>query len=287
MLPKTTLWAAALALLLISPLSAADKLAPDKSAYTLANRTPETQLRELNTDRPDLTESPYTVDAGWWQLEMDIVSYTRDHDTARGADVKASALSFANLNLKVGLTSAIDLQTVFAPSTRVKAHDRIAGTQSSISGFGDITSRLKINFRGNDGGESAFGLMPFVKWPTNQHGLGNRSVEGGLIFPCAFELPNGWDLGAMTELDLVRNDTDHGYTTEWVNSVTLGHDLAGKLGVYIELATILKSGADVASFDCGLTYGVGKHVQFDLGANFGLTGAADDLAVFTGLSIRF
>lgn len=287
MLPKTTLWTAALALLLFTTSSAADKPAPDKSAYTAFNRTPESQLRELNTDRPDLTESPYTVDAGWWQLEMDIFSYTCDHDTAGGADVKASALSFANLNLKIGLTSAIDLQTVFAPYTRVKVHDRISGGRATVSGFGDITSRLKINFWGNDGGDSAFGLMPYVKWPTNQHGLGNKSVEGGLILPYAHSLPNGWDLGIMTKLDLVRNDADTGYTTEWVNSITFGHDIAGKLGGYVELAAIRKSGPAVVTFDCGLTCGIGKHVQFDLGANFGLTRAADDLTVFTGLSLRF
>ena len=287
MSPKTTSGSAALAVLLATMSFAADQPAPDKSAYKAFNRTPESQLRELNTDRPDLTESPYTVNTGWWQLEMDIFSYTRDHDTAGGADVKASALSLANINLKVGLTSTIDLQTVFSPYTRVKVNDRISGARTSVSGFGDITSRLKINFWGNDGGESAFGLMPFVKWPTNQHGLGNKSVEGGLIVPYARALPGGWDLGAMTELDLVRNGADTGYTTEWVNSVTVGHDIAGKLGGYVELATIRKSGPDVVSFDCGLTYGIGKHVQFDLGANVGLTRAADDLNVFTGLSVRF
>ena len=287
MFPRTTHWAAAVTPLLFSITFASDQPAVDKSAYTAFARTPEAQLRELNTDRPDLTESPYTVDAGWWQLEMDLVSYTRDHDTAGGADVKASALSLANINLKVGLTSAIDLQTVFSPYTRIKATDRVSGARSSVSGFGDITSRLKINFWGNDGGESAFGLMPFVKWPTNQHGLGNKSVEGGLIVPYAHALPAGWDLGAMTELDLVRNDTDTGYTTEWVNSVTVGHEIAGKLGGYVELACVRRSGPTVVSFDCGLTYGIGKHLQFDLGANLGLTRAADDLNVFTGLSLRF
>ena len=62
---KSTLMAAGVAL----PLFCLAAPTPDKSAYSFFNRTPETQLRELVTDRPDLTESPYTVDAGWWQLE--------------------------------------------------------------------------------------------------------------------------------------------------------------------------------------------------------------------------
>lgn len=261
--------------------------AADKSAYSLTNRTPASQLRELSTDRPDLTESPYTVDAGWWQVEMDLAAYTRDRDTANGADVKATALQFANLNVKVGLTSHIDLQTVFEPITRVKVDDRIARTHDKIHGFGDITSRLKINFWGDDDGKTAFALMPFVKWPTSQHGLGNDSVEGGLIAPLAISLPAGWDLGVMTEVDVVRNGADTGYRCDWVNSVTVGHDLAGNVGCYFELATVITEGPEIASFDCGVTYGIGKNVQLDAGANFGLTHAADDLTVFTGVSFRF
>jgi hypothetical protein len=287
MIRHFTLLAAALALPSILVGAADNSPAADKSAYSFFNRTPEAQLRELTTDRPDRTESPYTVDAGWWQLEMDLIAYTRDHDKSGGADVQASALSFANINLKVGLTSSIDLQTVFETYTRVRVHDRISGARTTVSGFGDITSRLKINFWGNDGGDSAFGLMPFVKWPTNQHGLGNKSVEGGLIVPYSHALAGGWDLGAMTEVDIVRNDNDDGYTSEWVNSVTVGHDLTENVGFYVEIASTLTHGADLASFDCGLTYGYSKHVQFDVGANIGLTRATEDLTIFAGLSVRF
>jgi hypothetical protein len=42
----------------------------DKSGYTLFRPTPEALLRELTSDRPDKTESPITVDAGHFQLEM-------------------------------------------------------------------------------------------------------------------------------------------------------------------------------------------------------------------------
>lgn len=284
---RFTLVMGALAAALTTPSQAANEPAPDKSAYTLFNRTPEAHLRELSTDRPDLTESPYTVDAGWWQLESDIVAITRDHEKSAGVDLKATAFSIASINLKVGLTNNIDLQTVIESYTYVKVTDRIGGTSASVSGFGDVTSRLKINFWGNDGGPTAFALMPFVKWPTNTHNLGNNSVEGGLIAPLAFELPGGWGCGVMTELDFVRNETDTGYATDWVNTITFSHDLSEKTGFYVELATTLTRGADLASFDCGLTYGATKHLQFDVGANIGLTRATEDLTVFVGVSARF
>src|SRR5688572_5942243 len=43
---------------------------PHKSHYHLFNPTPRAQMREMSTDRPDQTESPYTVDAGHVQVEM-------------------------------------------------------------------------------------------------------------------------------------------------------------------------------------------------------------------------
>ena len=38
--------------------------------------------------------------------------------------------------------------------------------------------------------------------------------------------------------------------------------------------------------DVGLTYGVTEDLQFDTGANFGITRAADDVNVFAGFSWR-
>ncbi len=49
---------------------------PDKSGYNLFNPVPENLMRELSPDRPDETESPYTVDAGHYQLEMDFANFT-------------------------------------------------------------------------------------------------------------------------------------------------------------------------------------------------------------------
>ncbi len=56
----------------------------DKSHFNLFNPTPRELMRELSTDRPDKTESPYTVDAGRVQVELDLVTYTSD----RGARLR-------------------------------------------------------------------------------------------------------------------------------------------------------------------------------------------------------
>ncbi len=62
---------------------------PDKSRYWLFNPTPENLMRDLTTDRPDMTESPFTVDAGHVQFETNIFGYTRSRPDQDGTISKS------------------------------------------------------------------------------------------------------------------------------------------------------------------------------------------------------
>src|SRR5262245_49939494 len=99
---------------------AAQDAPPDKSGYTLFRPTPPELMREMSTDRPDKTESSHTVDAGHFQVEMDLVSYTHDHDTHNGGDVKTEIFSIAPFNLKVGLLNNLDFQLMFDSFTKLR-----------------------------------------------------------------------------------------------------------------------------------------------------------------------
>src|SRR5882757_9318442 len=81
----------------------------DKSVYNLFNPTPASLMRELTPDRPDKTESPYTVDAGHYQLEMDFANLTLDDSNG----VRTRAWNVAPFNIKIGLLNNVDLQFVF------------------------------------------------------------------------------------------------------------------------------------------------------------------------------
>src|SRR4051794_16404126 len=61
--------------------------AVDKCQYTLFHPTPRHLMRELATDRPDKTETAYSVDAGHFQLEMDLHTYTHDRYNAEHREV--------------------------------------------------------------------------------------------------------------------------------------------------------------------------------------------------------
>jgi hypothetical protein len=270
------------------PPKGAPERAPDKSAYNLFNPTPRALMRELTTDRPDKTESPYTVDAGHFQIEMDLASYTHDRDTANRADLKADSLAVAALNLKAGLLNQVELQLMVDTYTWVRVQDR--GAVARQSGFGDLTTRLKINCWGNDGGTTALALMPFVKFPTSQHDLGNHAVEGGLIVPLAVELPLGWGMGLMTEFDVMQDADGTGRHSEFINSVTFSHDIVGRLSGYLEFYSQVIARHEVpwiGTADFGLTYRLTEDLQLDAGVSLGVTRPAADVNPFLGLSLRF
>lgn len=270
--------------------SATEKSTGHKSAFTLFNPTPTDLMRDLSTDRPDQTESAYTVDAGHFQVEMDLVNYTRSRDTGGGADTRSRAWGFALMNWKVGLLNNADLQLMFDSHTRLRVDDRVSKTTTIASGFSDVTTRLKVNLWGNDGGRTALAVMPFVKWPLPASSLRNGKTEGGLIVPFAIELAEGWGMGMMTELDFVRNGANTGYDREWVNSITVGHDLAEKVGCYFEFFTVTGSARGFkwqGQVDVGFTFALKKNVQLDAGCNFGVTKSAPDYQPFVGIAYRY
>ena len=100
-------------------------------------------MRELSTDRPDQTESPYTVDAGHFQIEMDVANGTIDRDQSNSGDVRSQVWNFGGLNLKAGLFNNVDLQFVLglslylrlSPITRAAFADLAAAMRLSVLRF--------------------------------------------------------------------------------------------------------------------------------------------------------
>lgn len=243
-------------------------------------------MRELTPDRPDKTESPYTVDAGHFQLEMDFANYTTD--TTGG--ITTHAWNAAPINLKAGLLNNVDVQLVYDNYMNVFTRDDRTGVSTRQSGFGDLTMRLKINLWGNDGGTTAFGLLPFVKFPVNTDQLGNNAVEGGIILPLAVKLPHDFDVGMETAFIALQNDGDSDYHADFINSITVDHALIGKLNGYVEFFSDISTqrhAAWVGTVDVGLEYQLGENIQFDCGCNFGITRSADDFNPFAGVTVRF
>jgi hypothetical protein len=259
-----------------------DTLRARKRAYTLFKPVPQALLRPLSTDRPDATESAYSVDAGHFQVETDVLRLGR----ARFEEQQSAQqeLAFNHANLKMGLTHNVDLQVVVESYTVQTEGEGDAGTRRA--GFGDVTVRLKRNLWGNDGGPTAFALMPFVKIPTGR-ASGNGAWEGGIVTPFSVQLPHDFTLGTQLQATLNRDSEAREHFLELAPTLTVGHDLYKTLGGFVEIATAwdTRGRGWSATLNGGPTLRLGENLQLDTGINLALT-KDTPTTYFLGFSFR-
>jgi hypothetical protein len=255
----------------------------DKSQYTLFNPTPIDLRRPYNTDRPSKTDTPYTVDAGVFQIESDVVNWTLDYENG----VRTRTWIVGNSNFKLGLTNWMDLQVFPQFYVNTRTSGPAFGKPVDHDGFGDTTVRLKINLLGNDGGKSAIGFLSSLKIPTNTGDTGNHVWEPGFELPVSYSLPWGFTLFGQTRIDILDKPRSSKMRVQWQNPIGLSRTIVGNLSTYVEFYDAVGSGPWVGTLDTGLIYQVTPNFSIDVDAFFGLTDNAPDYNVFTGFGYRF
>jgi Putative MetA-pathway of phenol degradation len=142
---------------------------------------------------------------------------------------------------------------------------------------------------GPEGGDVQAAIIPYVKAPTGSPGIGDKAVEGGAIAPISFALPRGFTLLFDPEIDILRNANDFGRHTNIQFLGNLSHALTDSVTGYVEHNDTISPNKQ-ASLDLSLTWLAWKKspsLQFDLGANIGLTPATPKLQLYLDVSQRF
>lgn len=288
-LPAGTVAGLALWMALAAPAQAAD----DKSQYTLFNPTPDRLLREFTTDRPDMTESPFTVDAGRVQIGTNLFGHTRSRPDTEGT--VSDSYEFGTTNARVGLTNSAEVNVVWQPHGVVRTRPGDGGETTRQKGVGGLDIRAKYNFWGNDNfekpGDTALGFLPYVTFPTDRgNGISSETVSGGLIVPFAVKLSEKFSLGLNGRLDIVRAEDSTHYHPEYITSASLSYGWTDQLSTYYEIAGRFGTRdprGEIVILATGFAYQVTKNLQLDAGINIGVTNAADRLNPFVGVSMRF
>jgi hypothetical protein len=271
-------------LLILVPVIANAECSP-AGGYDLFNPVPKECMREMSTDRPDFTESAYSVPAGHIQVEANFVNWT--HDSEAGTEQEETILG--GVNFKLGLTDNSDIQFVFDITTIQYLRATEDSPRERQSGFSDLTIRYKHNLFGNDSGNSALALMPYVTMPTGSDAIGQEDFGGGLIVPFNFDISERFAAGLMTQLDYLEDSDLDGHHYEFHNSATVGYSWNDELGTFIEFVSSSSREAGASwqgIFNVGFTYLVAEDVQLDGGMGFGVNKEAPDLNAFWGISFR-
>lgn len=266
--------------------------APDKSGYSLLAPTPDSALRDFSPDRPTKISSPITVDAGRVQLESDFASYTR----SQGMRTATGAFEALDPTLKLGLLANVDAEMTLNGYQAV--HQTMNGVprpSMHFSGFGDVFFKAKINLLGNDGGDFAFALIPYVKVPSSSAAslaIGNGVVEGGALAVLQVKLPQDFTLGLQTEGDALKGGNDMRRHANFVDILNLSHPVPGikELTASAEVFTSVSTDRftpDMYTADFALAYLLRPSTQLDVGTNLGLNRAAPRYQIYCGIAQRF
>jgi hypothetical protein len=242
--------------------------------------------RPYNTDRPSKTDSPYTIDAGVFQIESDVWNWTLDYQ----AGVRTRTWIVSNTNFKLGLTNWMDLQVFPQFYVHTLTSGPAFGKPVDHDGFGDTTVRLKINLLGDDGGKLAVGFLSSIKIPTNSSDTGNHVWEPAFGLPVNYSLPWGFTFFGQTRIDVLDQTRSSNMRLQWQNPIGLSRTIVGNLSGYVEFYNAVSTGHDqqwVGTLDTGLIYQVTPNFSLDVNSFFGLTDNASDYNVFSGFGYRF
>lgn len=242
---------------------------------SLPNLAKSSDLRPLAADRPDSTESPQTVDKGHWQIETSILGYAQDKQNGQ----TTRTYEAFNTNLKYGLTDSIDFHIVFSPYIQQET-----ANQSSQS-HGDVQLRTKINLWGNDDGDSAMALLPYIKLAGGE--FSNDKTEGGLIVTYGTGLAD-YGIGAQIQLDYVYDETKDqmGFAASY--AAVLGYDIHQDIAGYIEhIGEFDTDNQYIPYASFGFTYQSNNNQQWDIGSKLALDDKGQDFEVFFGLTQRY
>lgn len=249
-----------------------------------ANAAAETDIGPICTDRPTKSNAACTVPEGMVQIETDLFFWTRNDL----GPVRSDVLLYTNPTIKYGIGPNTDVQVNIAPVVEVR--NEVGGLTTSQTGVGDLFVRLKQRITGPQS-KVQVALLPFVKVPTAEAGIGNREWEGGLLVPV--QVPVGKaTLTLVPQLNLLADALEPADRhLEFQGVVNLAVPIADRFSVAGELWT--SQNWDPAgtvrqySADAALIYLVNDDLQLDIGGNFGLNQATPDVQLYVGLSTRF
>jgi len=257
----------------------------DSAHFSWRKPVPRNRLRELQPDRPGVTESPFTVDAGHFQVEMDAL---RLINSGSGNDDKNRELHLAYSMLKLGLGRRTDLQLEVPLYSVAKQRPTDADDwQERHAGFGDVTVRLKHNFLGDDqDGSLAMAVIGYVRLPSGGT-VGDGATEYGVTLPIDIELSDKANLEAQLQTDLNYDREQARRYLRMVPSVALEYDFTEKLGFVTEAVAMWNTEQRrwLASTNIAPIFKLTPNLQLDLGAHLALNRLSDH-EYFVGFTFR-
>jgi len=230
---------------------------------------------EVAPDRPDVTDSTQTVPFGAVQLETGI-EYARARQA--GGPIQQN-LTFHG-TLRVGLGDRFEARLEAGPVVELQGGED--------TDHGTLALGLKYRFVDDSSWWPSLGVEPFVRIPFSPTGSGRPDF--GARGLASWTLPWRLSLDVNAGMGAVAQTGPSGYLLQALVSASLGTQITERLSAFVELFFATRGergGRDSLGFDTGLVYLLTRRVALDASVATSLTGRGPDVAIQTGVSVRF
>lgn len=259
------------ALLLVSSLIGIS--APARAAGDVPEKRAEgsdEKDRPLATDRPDFTESALTILGGQFQFEGgSTFQWTRD----------GRSVGFPEGLLRYGITDFTELR-FGVPDYNFSRSDRRDG-----HGFSDWNIGLSLMLGPLPNGDN-LSFIPALNIPVGEPGYSSDSLDPEAKLCWTRELGETWNISLMEAPLWTTIDSDR--KLAYQQTVSLGHELAESLGMFLEYAGNFAEEQRVAHIaHAGFTFSPDEDSQFDLHGGITTNGPDRQPFIGVGYAIRF
>jgi hypothetical protein len=239
-------------------------------------------LRDFCPDRPGLGTPACTIDKGHGDIEIGVTDWTLE----KAGGERTDGWTFADTLVRYGLTDRLEVQLGWTAYGTVR--DRTgAGPATHAGGTGDVMLALRRNLASPDGSGFSAALMPYVGLPTGGRTLGAGTWSAGLLLPVSYQLPGNLALDFTARVEAAPDDDRHGRHLAYGGVAGLDMPVSGALGATLELSAQREEDSTELLAGLSFAYMPRPDLQFDVGANAGLSASAPDAELYVGIARRF
>jgi hypothetical protein len=244
----------------------------------LAAMVATAQVEKIDTDRPDQTESPFTVPKQWMQFEMGF---------SKGADkyyrnYKEIYFEHPTLLSKYGVSKWAELRMITTYGTfRHKENNIRYGYEH---GLVDVQMGGKAKLLKEKGLRPQISLIAHYDF-ARLRTLGKDTIDGANFrFTMQHMLSPKISLGYNMGMEWGRFGDDPAY----IYTLTTGFNLAEKWYAYVEaFGSVWQNETPEHQVDGGLAYFINDNFKIDASAGLGINKKAQDHYMAIGTSFRF
>ena len=232
---------------------------------------PAAAQEPMITDRPDFTESAFSIPTGYFQLEA---GFTFEDGESGDFETYGEAL------LRVGLTPRWEARL------GIPSYGRFEADGMDASGFLDASLGAKVEL--DPWGQASTALLVSTSVPTASGDFESSHWQPEVLLALSWDLDAGYGLGANLGYTHAYDGNER--FAQLRASVGLGIPVSDRLGAFVEMygfSEESEDGSPTLYADAGLTYALSEDLQLDVRVGHGFADSGTDLFFGAGVSTRW